>query len=118
MTNEKLKECARLRQIYELKLGRGPYPTSEVSTKRFPEPALGTILLYLADIAGIASHGEKLVGLEACRHDEFRKLVAKSFADRWPEISGQISIEDTPLLCRLMNGTEEARRLIKEVLAD
>jgi hypothetical protein len=60
----KVEECVRLRSIYELRLGRGPYPTFEVSPQRFPEREPGTISMYLADIAGIASHGEKLLNLE------------------------------------------------------
>jgi len=104
--------------MYEVKLGRGPYPTSEVTRKRFPEPAPSIILMYLADVAGIASHGEKLMALETTRRDHFRKIVECSFAEKWPKISRQISMNDPPMLCRLMTDTEEARVLIKKVLAD
>jgi hypothetical protein len=104
--------------LYEEKLGRGPYPTSEVTPGRFPEPALGTLLLYLAAVAGIASHGEKLLGLEGIRREQFRKAVAESFAEKWPQISQQISPNETPKLHRLMGDTEEARTLINKVLGD
>jgi hypothetical protein len=104
--------------LYEEKLGRGPYRTSEVTPERFPEPAPGTLLLYLADLAGMASHGEKLLGLEGLRREQFRKAVAESFAEKWPQISQQISPYETPKLHRLMDGTDEARILIKKVLRD
>ena len=105
-----------MRTMYEERLGRGPYPTSEVNSKRFPDSAAGTLSMYLAGVAGIASHGAKLIGLEAVRREEFRKLVAESFAERWPQIAQQISINKTPKLRRLMDDTEEARLLIKKVL--
>jgi len=114
----RVEECVRLRSMYDLRLGRGPYPTFEVSPQWFPEPEPGTILMYLADIAGIASHGEKLLNLEITRRDEFRTLVAQSFADRWPVISQKITVNHTPVLRQLMNDTEDARILIKEVLTD
>jgi hypothetical protein len=72
--------------------------------------------MYLADVAGIASHGSKLIGLEAVRREEFRKLVSESFTERWPQIAQQISINETPKLRRLMDDTEEARLLIKKIL--
>ena len=118
MRNDKVEDCLRLREMYEAKLKPGAYPTSEVTLERFPEPSPGTVSMYLADVAGIASHGEKLLGLEATRRDQFRKVVADSFAERWPQISRHITMDDTPILCRLMNDTEEARALIKSVLAD
>jgi hypothetical protein len=76
------------------------------------------ILMYLADIAGIASHGERLIALEPAKSDKFRKIVAQSFAEKWPRISRHISMNETPQLCRLMDDTEEARLLIKQALAD
>jgi hypothetical protein len=104
--------------MYEEKLKSGSYPTSEVTPRRFPEPIPSTLSMYLADVAGIASHGEKLIGLEAIRREQFRKVVAESFAEKWPQISQQISINETPKLRRLMDDTEEARVLIKKVLTD
>jgi hypothetical protein len=114
----RVEDCLRLRSMYDLKLRRGPYPTSEVSPQRFPEPEPGTISMYLADIAGVASHGEKLLNLELTRRREFRTLVAQSFAERWPDISQKITMNHTPVLRQLMNDTEDARVLIKEVLTD
>jgi hypothetical protein len=118
MRNDKAEDCLRLRDMYEAKLKPGPYPTSEVTLERFPEPSSGTISIYLADVAGIASHGEKLLGLEDTRQNQFRKVVAGSFAETWPQISRHITMDDTPILCQLMKDTEEARVLIKSVLAD
>lgn len=114
----RVEKCLRLRIMYDLKLWPGPYPTSEVTPQLFPEPEPSIILMYLADIAGIASHGEKLLNLKAARHDEFQRLVAQSFADQWPSISQKITKSATPVLHQLMNDTEDARKLIKEVLVD
>lgn len=112
MTHCDCGRCTRKR------LGRGPYPTSEVTRKRFPEPVPGTLLIYFADIAGIASHGEKLLDLEPLRRAQFRKIVAESFAEKWPQISRQITANETPRLRQLMDDTEEARLLIRKVLED
>lgn len=118
MQDDRLEDCLRLRTLYEEKLKPGPYPTSEVTSERFPEPAPGTLLMYLADVAGIASHGEKLIGLAGIRREQFRKVTAESFAERWPQISQQISANETPKVRRLMDDTEEAPVLIKKVLRD
>jgi hypothetical protein len=91
MQNDRLEDCLRLRMLYEEKLKPGPYPTTEVTPGRFPEPAPGTLLMYLAGVAGIASHGEKLIGLAGIRREQFRNAVAESFAEKWPQISQQIS---------------------------
>ncbi len=115
---QKVEECLRLRSMYDLKLGRGPYPTSEVSPQLFPEPEPGTISMYLADIAGIASHGERLLALEVSRRNQFRALTAQSFAERFPDVSQKITMDRTPILRQLMNDTEEARTLIVGVLTD
>jgi hypothetical protein len=116
MQNQTLEDCTRLRSLYEERLKPGPYPTSEVTLRRFPEPAPGILSTYLADIAGIASHGAKLIELEMLRRNQFRKVVAESFAEKWPRISLQITLNETPRLHRLMDDTEEARVLIKKVL--
>jgi hypothetical protein len=61
--------------MYEEKLKPGPYPTSESHTETLSGTDTGTLSLYLADVAGIASHGEKLIGLEAIRREQFRKIT-------------------------------------------
>jgi hypothetical protein len=74
------------------------------------------LLLHIEHIAGIASHGLKLIGLKEVRREEFRKLTAESFAARWPQIAQKITVDETPLLRQLMDDTEEARQIIKRVL--
>jgi hypothetical protein len=118
MLDRAFGEGLRLESLYRDSLGRGRYPTSEVTPEAFPEPAPTTLLLYLADIAGMASQGEKLRSLETVRRRQFKEIVAQSFAEKWPLISQQITPEETPELHRLMNGTEEARVLIKTILGD
>lgn len=118
MSIDKVEDCLKLRRMYEEKLKAGPYPTSEVTPQRFPEPAPGIILMYLADVAGIASHGEKLLSLESKRRDQFREVVAESFKDKFPDISQRITLGETPKLCRFIDDTENACVLIRKVLAD
>lgn len=107
----------RLREMYETKLGKGPFPTADCSAARLNDREHGILTLYLADIAGIASHGRRLASVTADRHAEFKKIVARSFEERWPDTSVKITTEKSPALFRLMNDTEEARRLIMRYLA-
>ncbi len=110
------ERCLRLRSIYDLTLLPGSYPTSEVSAQRFPEPESGAILMYLAEISGIASHGTQLLDLKTQKRRNFRALVDHSFADRWPDVWRKITVEHTPCLHKLMINSEEARLLIKDAL--
>ena len=75
-------------------------------------------MLYLDDIAGIASHGVKLATLEEPRKLEFQKLVARSFSERYPGAIRKITLKKTPVLLQLLADTEEARLLIKAYFDD
>ncbi len=118
MESEEVEDCLRLRRTYEEKLKPGPYPTTEVRVMGLTDSEAGNLSMYLADIAGIASHGAKLLALEASRRRQFQRVVAEGFATKWPQIYQHISAGETPKMHRLMNETEEARVLIKRVLGD
>ena len=104
----------RLREMYVQKLGVGPFPTEECFAARIHGKLHGKLVLYLDDIAGIASHGVKLADLEELRKLEFQKLVARSFWEQNPSARQKITLKKTPVLFQLLADTEEARLLIKE----
>jgi hypothetical protein len=114
MKEEERETLVKLRAMYMQKLRIGPFPTQECSLSGITGKLHGALMMYLADVAGIASHGVKLASLEDTRRTSFQKAVAGSFWDRYPDARRRITIEKTPVLFRLMANTEEARLLIKE----
>jgi len=109
-----LDDLKRLRLIYEQSLGWGPFPTEECFTAGITGKLHGELVVYLADIAGIASHGQKLKAISPERRLEFLKLSSRSFWDKFPspETPQRITLERVPNLFHLMEDVEEARRLI------
>ena len=116
MNDSQQHDLVRLREIYLQKLSGGPFPTNECAAARITGSLHGGLVVYLADIAGIASHGVKMATLEEPRKLEFQKLVARSFWERYPGAIRKITLAKTPLLFQRLADTEEARRLIKEYL--
>lgn len=120
----KEETLVKLRQMFEHELGRGPFPTkqvSEVGKGKDYGYFHGHLVLWLADIAGIASRGKRLNKISSERKAEFRRLAAQPFFTEHPEfrhIQERISKSDVPDLKRLMESTEIARLLILEVLAE
>jgi hypothetical protein len=104
----------RLGEIYTQKLFGGPFPSKECEAAWIRGRFHGELILYLADIAGIASHGVKLANLEEPRRTSFVKLASQSFFDRHPEAKVKITPIKTPVLFQLMADTEEARLLINQ----
>ena len=79
-----------------------------------------SLTLYLAEIAGIASHGKQLKKISSERKLEFQRIAAQSFFERHPDfgyIEQRIESSDVPDLKRRLKSTEEARLLIVEALA-
>jgi hypothetical protein len=107
-------DLVRLREIYVQKLGVGPFPVEECSIARIRGRLHGELVIYLADIAGIASHGVKLANLGELRRLEFQELVARSFWELNPTARQKITMKKTPVLFQLLADTEEARLLIKK----
>jgi hypothetical protein len=118
MESDKIEDCLRLRKLYEEKLKPGPYPTSEVGVMGLTDSESCYLLMYLADVAGIASHGVKLLALEVSRRKEFLRVADGSLATQWPMIAQHISASETPRMHLLASDTEEARVLIKRVLGE
>jgi hypothetical protein len=112
MTNP--NSLKRLRLMYEQSLGRSPFPTEECFIAGITEKLHGELVVYLADIAGIASHGQKLKTISPERRLEFLKLSSPSFWDKFPspEVQQKITSEHTPNLLRMMEDIEQARQLI------
>ena len=107
---------ATLRQIYETKLSKGPFPTKECADAGITYRLHGELLVFFADIAGIASHGERLESIGESRRREFQRLVERSFWERWPDARVKITPESTPELYELMEDTEMARLMIRDCL--
>jgi hypothetical protein len=118
MESDEVGDCLRVKRMYEGMLKVGPYPTSEVRVMGLTDSESANLSMYLADVAGIASHGVKLLALEASRRKKFQQVVAESFATKWPQINQRISASETPKMYRLMIVTEDARLLIKRVLGE
>jgi hypothetical protein len=106
----------QLREMYEKKLGKGPFPTADCTAAKLTDREHGAVTTFLADIAGIASHGQRLASITEARKAKFRKTVARSFEEQWPNTSAKITPEISPRLFSLMMHSEEARLLIARCL--
>jgi hypothetical protein len=115
--NETLDTLNQLREIYERKLGKGPFPLADCVAVRLTDREHGIVTMFLADIAGVASHGRRLASITEARKTKFRELVARSFEERWPDTSTKITPERSPTLFCLMTDTDHARLLIMRYLA-
>jgi hypothetical protein len=112
-----MSDSDRLKRLYREVLGRGPFPTHECAQAQITGGAHGGLILYLADIAGLASRGEKgLASLSDTEKQDFRKLASRSIATRLPNVSARITPEATPKLHSLIEATERARLLILDAL--
>jgi hypothetical protein len=49
-----------LRKIYDEELGKGPFPTKECASAGIGGALHGNLILYFADIPGLASCGKRL----------------------------------------------------------
>jgi hypothetical protein len=113
-----LDQLNRLRLMYEQSLGRGPFPTDECFIAEITGELHGELVIHLADIAGVAAHGQKLQTITAERRLEFLRISSRSFWDKFPSpgVQQRITSEHTPNLFRLMEDTEQARQLILRCL--
>jgi hypothetical protein len=107
----------RLKQLYNEVLAKGPFPTQECRLARITAAAHGGLILYLADIAGLASRGEQgLAALSESDRAKFRRLASSGISTRVPEVATRITPQATPELHALIEGTEKARLLILKAL--
>ena len=112
----KVNTLATLREMYETRLGKVPFPTRDCAIAGITDGVHGALVMFLADIAGIASHGQRLAAVTEERKHEFLRLTAKGFWERWPEHQARVTLEGTPDLYQLMADSEEARSLIRSYL--
>ena len=111
-----MNDLKRLREIYERQLSAGPFPSADCAVAGISGSLHGNLVIYLADIAGIASRGEGLAELEGSTRESFKQLVAKSLWEKYPECQHTITSLVTPRLYALICATEEARLLIVNAL--
>jgi hypothetical protein len=112
-----MDDSDRLKQLYNEVLAKGPFPTEECGRARITAAAHGELILYLADIAGLASRGEDgLAALSGSDKAKFRRLASNGISTRVPEVTTQITSQATPELHALIRATEQARLLILKAL--
>ncbi len=111
-----MNDLKKLREIYDRKLGIGPFPGADCQVAGITGSLHMNLVLYLADIAGIASRGEGLAKLDDSTRQSFKPIVAKSFWEKYPECKEKITPADTPALYHLISAAEEARLLIASAL--
>jgi hypothetical protein len=112
-----MDDSDRLKQLYKEVLAKSPFPTEECSQAQITAAAHGALILYLADIAGLASRGEQgLAALSDHEKESFRDLASKSIATRLPEVRERITPDTTPKLDDLIEATERARLIILDAL--
>ena len=123
--NTRLRDAllVQLAQLYETELYGGPFPLEDAyKVGRGPQWDVfhGHLVLWFADIAGIASHGKRLAKISAERKAEFRRFAAQPFFSKYPEFSfieERMRNADVPYLRQRIESTEKARLLIVEALA-
>jgi len=112
-----MNDSERLKQLYNEVLAKGPFPSEECAQARIAAAAYGELILYLADIAGLASRGEQgLAALSEHQKESFRALVSRSIWTRLPEVRERVTPDATPKLHALIDMSEQARLLILDAL--
>ena len=107
----------RLKKLYDEVLGKAPFPTEECGRARITGAEHCELILYLADIAGLTSRGEKgLAALPEGEKAHWRKLALRSISMRLPAVQNRIIAGTTPKLHALTDATERARILILDAL--
>jgi hypothetical protein len=111
-----MKETRDLRAIYDERLGKGPFPTDECEAARIGGALHGNLILYLANIAGLACRGTGLATLPQTEKQAFLRTVDGSLFDKHPDLRRKITLKHTPKLYALVQATEEARVIILDAL--
>ncbi len=117
VTPRNISDSDTLRRLYDEVLAKGPFPSKECAQARIAGHAHSELILYLADIAGLASRGEQGLGsLSDPEKYNFRTLASRSISTRLPQVRELITPEATPELHALIEATERARLLILDAL--
>jgi len=113
----------KLEDLFEKELGQGPFPAAQTRMIARGENYArfhGHLLLFLADIAGIASRGRRLQKISTEDRTRFLEIARAGFFDKYPQyrhIERRITDTSAPDLLKLLKATEQARLLILEGLA-
>lgn len=111
------KMADQLIRVYDDVLAKGPFPTGECAAARIDGKLHGELIIYLADIAGLASRGhERLASLSEQEKTKFRGLASTSLYEKLPGLQQKITLSTTPKLHVLIESTERARLLILRIL--
>lgn len=117
VTPRSMSDSDTLRRLYDEVLAKGPFPSKECYQAKITGQVHGELILYLADIAGLASRGEQgLASLSEPEKYNFRILASRSISTRLPHVRELITPEATPELHALIEATERARLLILDAL--
>ena len=112
-----MDDSDRLKQLYNEALAKGPFPTEECGRAGITAAVHGELILYLADIAGLASRGQQgLAALSEPDRAKFRKLASSGISIRVPDAASRITPHSSPKLHALAEATEKTRRLILKTL--
>jgi hypothetical protein len=107
----------QLTRLYDEALAGRPFPFGECVNAQIKGRLHGELILFLSDIAGLASRGEQeLTSLSKSERAKFRELASRGVSTRLPELQARISPQTTPQLYALIAATEKARVLILDIL--
>ena len=107
-----MADLQKLHVLFAQRLSVGPFPTEDCAKARVTGKTHAELLLYLADIAGIASRGDNLTKLDDVTRQSFLKIAANGWWEKHPDTVKTITPQATPKLYQLISATEEARNLI------
>jgi len=112
-----MDDSDQLKQLYKDALAKGPFPTDECGRAGITAAVHGELIIYLAEIAGLASRGERgLAALSKSDKAKFHKLASRSISTRVSDVATRITAQATPELHGIIAATERARMLILKAL--
>ena len=114
---DSVNDKSELRTIFERELSGSKFPTEECTYAGIDGVAHGEVILYLSDIAGLASRGQSLLRVVEPERSRFREIASRNLYERCPQLLGKIGAETTPSLYRLVAATERAREIILKTLS-
>jgi hypothetical protein len=111
-----MNDLQKLRELFLQQLSRGPFPTNDCARANFDLDIHGDLVIYLANIAGIASRGQRLKEVDVPTRASFRASTAAGWWEKHPETTAAVNALTTPRLYELISASEEARLIILKEL--
>jgi hypothetical protein len=102
----------KLRKLFVKQLSVGPFPAKDCAKAGIVGKTHGDLVMYLANVAGIAERGERLRELDDPTRRSFKTIVANGWWEKHRETAAKVAASTTPRLYQLISATEEARLLI------